>query len=190
MKGNIFASKSLKNKILLKCQNVILMNKLIFLIKEPKEEEMTEEEKAAQKARPIATNPIPGTPWYAHHITFHSITPLRFLFLFFHCVCMGVNVYPFLLGAWFGRVMIACSSTTRQRGCRCGTGPRSWLVELMLTNTSRSLRTREDWRTARRQVWTNTFSHVVSVNDFEKVNLIAVNITILQILHATVCENV
>ncbi|XP_028322714.1 transcription elongation regulator 1 isoform X2 [Gouania willdenowi] len=28
-----------------------------------KEEEMTEEEKAAQKARPIATNPIPGTPW-------------------------------------------------------------------------------------------------------------------------------
>ncbi|XP_047462422.1 transcription elongation regulator 1 isoform X4 [Mugil cephalus] len=31
--------------------------------KETKEEEMTEEEKAAQKARPIATNPIPGTPW-------------------------------------------------------------------------------------------------------------------------------
>uniref|UniRef100_A0A672H906 Transcription elongation regulator 1 n=1 Tax=Salarias fasciatus TaxID=181472 RepID=A0A672H906_SALFA len=34
-----------------------------FVYKEPKEEEMTEEEKAAQKARPIATNPIPGTPW-------------------------------------------------------------------------------------------------------------------------------
>lgn len=33
------------------------------LIKEPKQVEMTEEEKAAQKARPIATNPIPGTPW-------------------------------------------------------------------------------------------------------------------------------
>ncbi|XP_076024767.1 transcription elongation regulator 1-like isoform X4 [Genypterus blacodes] len=31
--------------------------------KETKEEEMTEEEKAAQKARPVATNPIPGTPW-------------------------------------------------------------------------------------------------------------------------------
>ncbi|KAG9265477.1 transcription elongation regulator 1-like [Astyanax mexicanus] len=29
----------------------------------PKEEEMTEEEKAAQKAKPVATNPIPGTPW-------------------------------------------------------------------------------------------------------------------------------
>uniref|UniRef100_A0A8C8C1Y1 Transcription elongation regulator 1 n=1 Tax=Oncorhynchus tshawytscha TaxID=74940 RepID=A0A8C8C1Y1_ONCTS len=28
-----------------------------------KEEEMTEEEKAAQKAKPVATNPIPGTPW-------------------------------------------------------------------------------------------------------------------------------
>lgn len=28
-----------------------------------KEAEMTEEEKAAQKARPVATNPIPGTPW-------------------------------------------------------------------------------------------------------------------------------
>uniref|UniRef100_A0A8D3BMT7 Transcription elongation regulator 1 n=1 Tax=Scophthalmus maximus TaxID=52904 RepID=A0A8D3BMT7_SCOMX len=37
--------------------------KLSFSIKEPKEEEMTEEEKAAQKARPVATNPIPGTPW-------------------------------------------------------------------------------------------------------------------------------
>lgn len=32
-------------------------------VKETKEEEMTEEEKAAQKARPVATNPIPGTPW-------------------------------------------------------------------------------------------------------------------------------
>lgn len=31
---------------------------------EPKEEEMTEEEKAAQKAKPVATTPIPGTPWY------------------------------------------------------------------------------------------------------------------------------
>ncbi|XP_043076684.1 transcription elongation regulator 1 [Puntigrus tetrazona] len=29
----------------------------------PREEEMTEEEKAAQKAKPVATNPIPGTPW-------------------------------------------------------------------------------------------------------------------------------
>uniref|UniRef100_A0A8C1NKT2 Transcription elongation regulator 1 n=1 Tax=Cyprinus carpio TaxID=7962 RepID=A0A8C1NKT2_CYPCA len=28
-----------------------------------REEEMTEEEKAAQKAKPVATNPIPGTPW-------------------------------------------------------------------------------------------------------------------------------
>jgi hypothetical protein len=26
---------------------------------------MTEEEKAAQKAKPVATTPIPGTPWYA-----------------------------------------------------------------------------------------------------------------------------
>nr|XP_016851031.1 PREDICTED: transcription elongation regulator 1 isoform X2 [Anolis carolinensis] len=32
-------------------------------IQEPKEEEMTEEEKAAQKAKPVATTPIPGTPW-------------------------------------------------------------------------------------------------------------------------------
>ncbi|XP_026090077.1 transcription elongation regulator 1-like [Carassius auratus] len=29
----------------------------------PREEEMTEEEKAALKAKPVATNPIPGTPW-------------------------------------------------------------------------------------------------------------------------------
>lgn len=34
-----------------------------LIVKETKEEEMTEEEKAAQKARPVATNPIPGTPW-------------------------------------------------------------------------------------------------------------------------------
>uniref|UniRef100_A0A8C5FPA7 Transcription elongation regulator 1 n=1 Tax=Gadus morhua TaxID=8049 RepID=A0A8C5FPA7_GADMO len=33
------------------------------LSQELKEEEMTEEEKAAQKAKPVATNPIPGTPW-------------------------------------------------------------------------------------------------------------------------------
>ncbi|XP_068600139.1 transcription elongation regulator 1 [Brachionichthys hirsutus] len=33
----------------------------MIIEKEPKE--MTEEEKAAQKARPVATNPIPGTPW-------------------------------------------------------------------------------------------------------------------------------
>lgn len=67
------------------------------LIKEPKEEEMTEEEKAAQKARPIATNPIPGTPWYAHHITAHGISPLHFLFLFFHHLCMCVYVLFFPL---------------------------------------------------------------------------------------------
>ncbi|XP_030649641.1 transcription elongation regulator 1 [Chanos chanos] len=30
---------------------------------EPKDEVMSEEEKAAQKAKPVATNPIPGTPW-------------------------------------------------------------------------------------------------------------------------------
>ncbi|XP_051959947.1 transcription elongation regulator 1-like [Xyrauchen texanus] len=29
----------------------------------PRLEEMTEEEKAVQKAKPVATNPIPGTPW-------------------------------------------------------------------------------------------------------------------------------
>lgn len=34
---------------------------------------MTEEEKAAQKARPVATNPIPGTPWYASHLTHNDI---------------------------------------------------------------------------------------------------------------------
>uniref|UniRef100_A0A672ZW28 Transcription elongation regulator 1 n=1 Tax=Sphaeramia orbicularis TaxID=375764 RepID=A0A672ZW28_9TELE len=42
-------------------QTVILFS--LFYLHETKEEEMTEEEKAAQKARPVATNPIPGTPW-------------------------------------------------------------------------------------------------------------------------------
>ncbi|XP_031427816.1 transcription elongation regulator 1 isoform X5 [Clupea harengus] len=30
---------------------------------EPKDEEMSEAEKAAQRAKPVASNPIPGTPW-------------------------------------------------------------------------------------------------------------------------------
>lgn len=44
---------------------------LFLFVKEPKE--LTEEEKAAQKARPVATNPIPGTPWYASHQTRNDI---------------------------------------------------------------------------------------------------------------------
>ena len=51
-------------------------------IKEPKEEEMTEEEKAAQKARPVATNPIPGTPWYARHNAEHVISSLYRILIF------------------------------------------------------------------------------------------------------------
>ncbi|XP_028840472.1 transcription elongation regulator 1-like [Denticeps clupeoides] len=39
------------------------MEPLIVLKEGKKEEEMTEEERAAQKAKPVATNPIPGTPW-------------------------------------------------------------------------------------------------------------------------------
>lgn len=35
----------------------------VLFFQATKEEEMTEEEKAAQKAKPVATNPIPGTPW-------------------------------------------------------------------------------------------------------------------------------
>lgn len=48
----------------------IVRKQLLFFLfnlnipyQEPKEEEMTEEEKAAQKAKPVATTPIPGTPW-------------------------------------------------------------------------------------------------------------------------------
>lgn len=75
-----------------------------FLIKETKEEEMTEEEKAAQKARPVATNPIPGTPWYAHHSSHHLSSPLCwkksntfFCFLLlslcmFVCVCLSMYI--------------------------------------------------------------------------------------------------
>lgn len=85
--------------------NVIVMDRTDFslsFIKEPKEEEMTEEEKAAQKARPIATNPIPGTPWYAHHITAHTVLPRHFIAInqmicFFlltsTCVCVSFNLY-------------------------------------------------------------------------------------------------
>lgn len=68
------------------------MERIIFLLslKEPKEEEMTEEEKAAQKARPIATNPIPGTPWYAHHITAHTFSP-------FHFIAINLMLFFFML---------------------------------------------------------------------------------------------
>lgn len=67
---------------------------------------MTEEEKAAQKARPIATNPIPGTPWYAHHNTAHSIALLHFtsinllhsffpppLIIVYVCACIFINCF-------------------------------------------------------------------------------------------------
>ncbi|XP_077448717.1 transcription elongation regulator 1 isoform X4 [Stigmatopora argus] len=42
---------------------MITINNDKHVRQERKEEEMTEEERAAQKARPVATNPIPGTPW-------------------------------------------------------------------------------------------------------------------------------
>lgn len=134
---------------------------------------MTEEEKAAQKARPIATNPIPGTPWYVHYNTAQCIPPVHFKGIhLLHCFsshhCMSVCIY-FLLGVWYGRVMTVFFSTTQQRGCPCGTDLKSWLVELMLTNTSRSLHTREDWRMARRQVWMNTVLPVVSDYGIDKV---------------------
>lgn len=38
---------------------------------------MTEEEKAAQKAKPVATTPIPGTPWYVGYL----ISKLFYLFI-------------------------------------------------------------------------------------------------------------
>ncbi|TRY95400.1 hypothetical protein DNTS_017060 [Danionella cerebrum] len=49
----------------------------------PREEEMTEEEKAAQKAKPVATNPIPGTPWYTSLVI--SPNPLKVMPVF-RCV--------------------------------------------------------------------------------------------------------
>uniref|UniRef100_A0A4W4FXT2 Transcription elongation regulator 1 n=1 Tax=Electrophorus electricus TaxID=8005 RepID=A0A4W4FXT2_ELEEL len=43
---------------------LIRLHAFIFLVfQAPKVEEMSEEEKAAQKAKPVATNPIAGTPW-------------------------------------------------------------------------------------------------------------------------------
>lgn len=31
--------------------------------KEEKQEEMTEEQKAAERAKPVSSTPVPGTPW-------------------------------------------------------------------------------------------------------------------------------
>jgi len=28
---------------------------------------MTEEQKAADRAKPVSSTPVPGTPWYVHH---------------------------------------------------------------------------------------------------------------------------
>uniref|UniRef100_A0AAR2LTC8 Transcription elongation regulator 1 n=1 Tax=Pygocentrus nattereri TaxID=42514 RepID=A0AAR2LTC8_PYGNA len=53
----------LKEKGTLICSSWSIHGLLILSFQAPKEEEMTEEEKAAQKAKPVATNPIPGTPW-------------------------------------------------------------------------------------------------------------------------------
>ena len=41
---------------------------------------MTEEEKAAQKAKPVATTPSPGTPWYVGYL----ISKVFFLFIYCH----------------------------------------------------------------------------------------------------------
>lgn len=46
---------------------------------------MTEEEKAAQKAKPVATTPIPGTPWYV----LGSVSEL----LYFILVCLFIAVF-------------------------------------------------------------------------------------------------
>ncbi|XP_041948079.1 transcription elongation regulator 1-like isoform X2 [Alosa sapidissima] len=40
-----------------------LVEPKVEIKEEPKDEEMTEAEKAAQRAKPVASNPIPGTPW-------------------------------------------------------------------------------------------------------------------------------
>lgn len=111
---------------------------------------MTEEEKAAQKARPVATNPIPGTPWYASHI---RCTPTSSLLTDRGGKKIIKSIFLFIQsGVWYGRVTTVFSSTTRPHGCRCGTGPKSWSADPTWTNTSRSRHTREAWRTARRRV--------------------------------------
>lgn len=60
-------AKEVKNAVLVYVIRLVEMNQaskpFILVFQAPKEEEMTEEEKAAQKAKPVATNPIPGTPW-------------------------------------------------------------------------------------------------------------------------------
>jgi len=41
----------------------VFLTSSVHYAKELKDEEMTEEQKAAKKAKPVATTPIPGTPW-------------------------------------------------------------------------------------------------------------------------------
>lgn len=109
---------------------------LTFIKKEPKEEEMTEEEKAAQKARPVATNPIPGTPWYAHH---QDATQLRctllehiYAVLFFSsclhvCVCLSVHSHQVCgMDGRRSRVLLQPDDTAVHVGPARGAGWPSW----------------------------------------------------------------
>lgn len=110
---------------------------------------MTEEEKAAQKARPVATNPIPGTPWYASHRTHTDVITSR-------CDKKSNALYSLLWsGVSYGREMIAFFFTTQRHDCPCGTGPTSWSAALTSTNTFRSPRTRKAQRITRRRVRTS-----------------------------------
>lgn len=91
---------------------------------------MTEEEKAAQKARPIATNPIPGTPWYAHHITDH-ISPLLYCNssnAFFFCPLISVYVLNQVCGmdGWWSRVLLQPDNAAVHVGPARGAGWSSW----------------------------------------------------------------
>ena len=49
---------------------------------------MTEEEKAAQKAKPVATTPIPGTPWYVGYL----ISKLFCLFIYLFIAMFGYYI--------------------------------------------------------------------------------------------------
>lgn len=49
---------------------------------------MTEEEKAAQKAKPVATTPIPGTPWYVLGLI------RKYLFVCLFAILFCYMVYP------------------------------------------------------------------------------------------------
>jgi hypothetical protein len=81
--------------------------------KEPEKVELTEEQKAQEKAKPVSSTPVPGTPWYI---------------VIFHC-CFEIAFCA--VGVWYGQETLESSSTTLASDCLSGKDQKNCKVAWM-----------------------------------------------------------